>query len=214
MHPFASAFDGGSILPPTCEWDFIDAEFQAMALDQVILGLVSRPESSNIRAHVRDAVEVARNPRVTDLDLRGYRSAEPGWILDRICCLSVATEIRRMILGCEPAFERVRTVLEIDPSASALLLRCPCAFAPGSQLLSFSRQRYFRSQWATPTGSQIMAIDARELTGSLGAPFQVIVLYSKARLTVVGGVPTSLRRDNSWRDNATAVSVSAHIDLS
>ena len=39
-------------------------------------------------------------------------------------CLSVATEIRRMILGGEPAFERVRAVLENDPSASELLLRC------------------------------------------------------------------------------------------
>jgi hypothetical protein len=124
MHPFAAGFEGRSILPPTCEWNCIDAEFQAMALDQVVLGLVSRPESSNIRAHVRDAVEVARNPRVTDLDLRGYRSAEPGWIVDRICCLSVTTEIRRMILGGEPAFERVRAVLENDPSASELLLRC------------------------------------------------------------------------------------------
>jgi len=93
-------------------------------LDKVILQLVSRPESSNVRAHVWDAVEGGRNPRVTDLDLRGYRSDEPGWIADRICCLSVAAEIRRMILGSEPAFERVRVVLENDPTTSELLLRC------------------------------------------------------------------------------------------
>jgi hypothetical protein len=111
-------------MPPTCGWNCVDAEFQAMALDEVVLRLVSRPESSNVRAHVRDAVEVARTPRVTDFDLRGYRGEEPGWIVDRICCLSVATEIRRMILGSQPAFERVRAVLENDPSANELMLRC------------------------------------------------------------------------------------------
>jgi hypothetical protein len=90
----------------------------------LILELVTRPESCGIRAHVWEAIEVARNARVTDRDLRGYRGAEPGWIAERICCLSVAIEIRRMIMGGEPAFERVRTVLESDPSAKQLLLEC------------------------------------------------------------------------------------------
>jgi hypothetical protein len=72
-------------------------------------------------------------------DLRGYRSAEPGWIAERICCLSVAVEIRRMIMGSEPAFERVRTVLESDPSAKQLLLECWGSYAPKSQFASFSR---------------------------------------------------------------------------
>jgi hypothetical protein len=94
-----------------------------MVLDKVVLQLVCSPESSNVRAHARDAIEVARNPRFTDFDLRGYRSSEPGWIVDRICCLSVALEIRRMILGIEPAFERVRAVLHNEPSASELLLK-------------------------------------------------------------------------------------------
>jgi hypothetical protein len=124
MRPFASGFEAECILPPTCGWQCVDAEFQAVVLDKAVLQLVSRPESFSVRAHVWDAVEGARNPRITDFDLRGYRSAEPGWIADRICCLSVAVEIRRMIMGNEPAFERVRTVLENDPSTSNLLLEC------------------------------------------------------------------------------------------
>jgi hypothetical protein len=124
MRPFVSGFEAKSIVAPTCGWNRADAEFHVMASDKVVLQLVSSPESSSVRTHVRDAIEVARNPRITDLDLRGYRSAEPGWILDRICCLSVATEIRRMILGGEPAFERVRAVLQKDPSAKELLLMC------------------------------------------------------------------------------------------
>jgi hypothetical protein len=125
MSPFALGFDAKSILPPTCEWKCVGAEFQALVRDKaLVLELASRPASSSIRAHVREAVEVARNPHVTDLDLRGYRRAEPGWIADRICCLSVAAEIRRMIMGNEPAFARVRAVLESDPSARKLLLEC------------------------------------------------------------------------------------------
>jgi hypothetical protein len=102
MRPFASGFDARSILPPTCGWKCVDAEFQAMVLDKArILQLASRPESSSVRTHVWDALEVAHNPRITDFDLRGYRSAEPGWIADRICCLAVAVEIPRMIIGNE-----------------------------------------------------------------------------------------------------------------
>jgi hypothetical protein len=93
-------------------------EFQALVRDKaLILKLVTRPESGGIRARVWEAIEVALTPRVTDRDLRGYRSAKPGWIADRICCLSVAVEIHRMIMGSEPAFERVRKVLESDESA-------------------------------------------------------------------------------------------------
>jgi hypothetical protein len=141
MRPFASGFDARSILPPTCGWKCVDAEFQAMVLDKArILQLASRPESSSVRAHVWDALEVARNPRITDFDLRGYRSAEPGWIADRICCLAVAVEIPRMIIGNEPAFECVRVVLEKDPSASELLSKMPYPHAPNSRFVSFSRQ--------------------------------------------------------------------------
>jgi hypothetical protein len=60
---------------------------------QRVLQLASRPEGSNVRAHVWDALEVARNPHYR-FDPRGYRSAEPRRIADRICCLAVAVEIR------------------------------------------------------------------------------------------------------------------------
>jgi hypothetical protein len=124
MRPFTLGFEPKGIVPPNCAWTRVNAEFQVMASDKFVFQLVSCPESASVRAHVLDAIEVARNPRVTDLDLRGYRSSEPGWIVDRICCLSVATEVRRMVLGIEPAFERVRAVLQEHPAASALLLKC------------------------------------------------------------------------------------------
>ena len=125
LEPFVAGFEGETILRPTCKWACLDAEFQALVREKaLILKLVSRPESCGVRAHVREAIEVALTPRVTDRDLRGYRSAEPGWIADRISCLSVAVEIRRMIMGSEPAFERVRTVLEDDESAKQLVWEC------------------------------------------------------------------------------------------
>jgi hypothetical protein len=107
-----AGFEAETILRPRCKWECLGAEFRALVQDRaLILELVTRPESCGTRAHVWEAIEVARNARVTDRDLRGYRSAEPGWIAERICCLSVAAEIRRMIMGSEPAFERVRTVI-------------------------------------------------------------------------------------------------------
>jgi hypothetical protein len=140
LGPFVAGFEAETILRPTCKWECLGAEFRALVRDKaLILELVTRPESCGIRAHVSEAIEVARNARVTDRDLRGYRSAEPGWIAERICCLSVAVEIRRMIMGSEPAFERVRTVLESDPSAKQLLLECWGSYAPKSQFASFSR---------------------------------------------------------------------------
>jgi hypothetical protein len=49
MRPFASGFDARSILPPTCGWKCVDAEFQAMVLNEAcVLQLASRPESSSI----------------------------------------------------------------------------------------------------------------------------------------------------------------------
>ena len=83
-----------------------------------------RPENFGVRAHVWEAIDVAHSPRITDYDLRGYRRPEPGWIMDRICCLAIAAEVHRMIVDCEPAFERVRHVLVTQPAAKKLLHEC------------------------------------------------------------------------------------------
>jgi hypothetical protein len=140
LGPFVAGFEAETILRPTCKWESLDAEFQALVREKALtLKLVTRPESSGVRAHVWEAMEVALTPRVTDRDLRGYRGAEPGWIADRISCLSVAAEIRRMITGSEPAFERVRTVLESDESAKQLVWECWGSHAMKSQFASFSR---------------------------------------------------------------------------
>ena len=85
-----------------------------------------------------------------------------GWIADRICCLSVATEIRRIILGSQPAFKLVRTFLETDPSANELLSRCidparrptiPVIFSPAVETDVYN----------TATGSQMMAMATGDL---------------------------------------------------
>jgi hypothetical protein len=112
-------------LGPTGGWQRISAEFQALVQGKAsILNLVMSPESFGVRAHVREAIDVAHSPRITDYDLRGYRRPEPGWIMDRICCLAIAAEVRRMIVDCEPAFERVRHVLVSQPAAKRLLHEC------------------------------------------------------------------------------------------
>ena len=104
-----------------------------------ILNIVMRPECFDVRAHVWAAIEVERSPRITDYDLRGYRRPEPGWIMDRICCLAIAAEVRRIIVDCEPAFERVRHVLGTQPAARKLLHECRTHVHPNSQFVSFTQ---------------------------------------------------------------------------
>jgi hypothetical protein len=84
--------------------------------------LVAKPECAGIRAEVWKAIEVSNSPRITDLDLRGYRGDKPGWIAERICCMALAVEIRRMIQDQAPAFEGARNLLAARPDASKLLI--------------------------------------------------------------------------------------------
>lgn len=123
LRSFTIGFEAESILRPVCGWQYLRADIEALLRDEAsILELVARPESCGVRTHVWSAMEVgARNARVTDIDLRGYRRRTPGWIADRICCLSTAVEIRRMIEDREPAFRQVRDVLETHRTAKQLL---------------------------------------------------------------------------------------------
>jgi hypothetical protein len=131
LRPLEAGFDADTILGPTGGWQRINAEFQALVHGKAsILNLVMRPECVDVRAHVWAAIEVARSPRITDYDLRGYRRPEPGWIMDRICCLAIAAEVRRIIVDCEPAFERVRHVLGTQPAARKLLHECRAHMHP------------------------------------------------------------------------------------
>ena len=81
-------------------------------------GLVLAPEFDRLS-------RCRRASRISDLDLRGYRGEKPGWLVQRICCMSLAAEIRRMTLDLEPAFDGVRRLLEALQDASKLVGDCP-----------------------------------------------------------------------------------------
>jgi hypothetical protein len=61
---------------------------------------------------------------ITGSDLQGYRRPEPGWIAERICCLSIAAEIDRIVVGRKPAVEPILQILESHPAAKQLLIGC------------------------------------------------------------------------------------------
>lgn len=91
--------------------------------------------------------------RISDLDLRGYRGEKPGWFVQRICCMSLAAEIRRMTLDLEPAFDGAwiswflsisrgvvgKSLLWAMPGSEILAMRLPCVrqmITKGAKLLS------------------------------------------------------------------------------
>jgi len=125
LSPYEVAFEAESILRPTGGWQRMYAEFQALVCDNFrILNLVMKPQSYGLRVRVWDSMEVTRGPRITDSDLRGYHRPEPGWIADRISCLSIAAEIVRIVGDQEPAFKTIRQILESNPGAKQLLIDC------------------------------------------------------------------------------------------
>jgi hypothetical protein len=74
----------------------------------------------------KQLIESAFSPRT-------FRSPwEPGWIVDRICCLSIAAEVHRMAADCEPAFKRVPRVLETHAAAAIF---CTNGGLSGSELI-------------------------------------------------------------------------------
>jgi hypothetical protein len=50
--------------------------------------------------------------RLSDIDLIGYRRAEPGWIANRIACLVIAVELVRMASSNEPIFSGARAIIK------------------------------------------------------------------------------------------------------
>jgi hypothetical protein len=57
--------------------------------------------------------------RLNDIDLKGYRRVEPGWIANRIACVVIAVELVRMALRQEPIFLDARTIIERSACAKA-----------------------------------------------------------------------------------------------
>ena len=102
-----------------------------------------------------------------------------------------------MILGGEPAFERVRAVLQNDPSAKELLLMCH----------DQTHREHIISVSFPPAALPRLVVDRGGLTDSgdgntlIDRVVGIRLLDSKTRLSNVGRLPTSLRRDvrhNSW----------------
>jgi hypothetical protein len=125
LREFTRGFDAEMARPPMCGWHDLDCDIQGLIRGKSrIVSLVARPECFDIRAQVWEAIAVSNTPRVTELDLRGYRRDKPGWLTERICCVSLAAEIRRMALGLPPAFDAIRSLLEAHPDASKLLRDC------------------------------------------------------------------------------------------
>ena len=109
--------------PPICGWHELSSEIQELVREKSsVMALVTKPDRAGIRAEVWKAIEVSNSRRFTDLDMRGYRGDKPGWIAERICCVALAVEIRRMIQNQAPAFEGVRDLLAARPDTSELLI--------------------------------------------------------------------------------------------
>jgi hypothetical protein len=100
-----------------------------------------------------------------------------------------------MILGSEPAFERVRVVLENDPTTSELLLRCRSHMRRAHDSCHFPAALM---PMLKPDSGRLTDNDiADTLTDRIaeGAPRQLVEQNSETRLRDIGGVPKSLRRD-------------------
>lgn len=121
--PFSLGFEGHGLLHPSCGWTDLEFEIDCLMREKPSpLKLVLRPHNRGLCALVWQALGSGEpSARITDAHLRGYQRSEPGWIVGRISCLIVATEIARMASGREPAFSVARTLLEAHPAARQLV---------------------------------------------------------------------------------------------
>jgi len=122
IREFTVGFEAEMAHPPICGWHDLSFDIQELVREKsTVMALVAKPACAGIRADVWKVLEASNGPRITELDLRGYRRDKPGWITERICCVALAVEIRRIIQGRAPAFEGVRDLLTARPDARKLL---------------------------------------------------------------------------------------------
>lgn len=122
MREFTVGFESEMAHPPFCGWRDLACDIKELVRDKpVVMALVTKPECAGIRAEAWSVLEAANGRRITELDLHGYRRDKPGWITERICCVALAVEIRRIIQGQATAFEGVRNLLKSRPDAINLL---------------------------------------------------------------------------------------------
>jgi hypothetical protein len=68
--------------------------------------------------------------RLSDLDLKGYRRVEPGWIAARIACVVLAVELMQMAARSKPMFWSARAILEKSDHARAWVSEALAASRP------------------------------------------------------------------------------------
>jgi hypothetical protein len=126
MGPLSLGFEAQSILRPTCSWRDFELEIESLVRENSsILNLVLRPENFGVRGQIWKTLEVGElRPRFSEADLRGRHTPQPAWISTRICCLSIAAELCRMIAGGEPVMQTARDILQTDLAGRRLVSEC------------------------------------------------------------------------------------------
>jgi hypothetical protein len=140
MTATATAFTPDTFTRPTLAWrDFekvisrIEEQHQTSGflVAGSVVKAVIEPEFSFLRAQVLASLQT--QPPVmwlTDLDLKGYRRVEPGWIADRIACVVMAVELMQMATRSTPMFLSARAILEKSDRARAWVSSALAASRP------------------------------------------------------------------------------------
>jgi TniQ len=125
----ANAFAPNTFVKPDSDWGaferaikLIYQEYETRGVLEAgsVLGTVISPEFLSLRARVLASMQ-SQPPaiRLNDIDLHGYRRAEPGWIADRIVCLVIAVELVRTVSGSGPIFLGARAIIDGSECAQA-----------------------------------------------------------------------------------------------
>jgi hypothetical protein len=143
---------------PDCSWANFEHELAGLAPTggnactrpfpaNSVLATVVRPEVIGLRMRILRALQIDEpSVLVSDLDLRGYRRLEPGWIAARIACLVMALEITRLIANRRPVMRYVRTIIEASHWREAMVAPVRPRQGPVPRMARRSRQ----DSWQLP----------------------------------------------------------------
>lgn len=100
---------------------------------QGTLTVITGDEFATLRHKVsREMRPRAETVQVREVDLKGYRRSQPGWIVGRIECIAIGVEIARQEANQPPLFPRVRRFTESAECAHDLRLRFRCLAKSGN----------------------------------------------------------------------------------
>ena len=125
----ASAFVPGTFVQPDLDWATFDHAIMLINREHETIGFlgaesvlraVVSSEFFALRATVLTSMQTQPPAmRLNDIDLKGYRRTEPGWIADRIACLVIAVELVRMASRHEPILLGARRIIQRSECAKA-----------------------------------------------------------------------------------------------